>query len=627
MRITSQYLLNNFKQDQQKVNQELKRVTEQISSGKKIQNNYDDPSIFNDTLRLDTHINDLKAVQERTQKAQNFTTATDDALQEFTNSLRTFKSQLIAAANAPLNQENSDAIVASLEREKAYMMTLANTQVGGQFVFAGSATSTRPIDENGNYMGNSESISTVLGEGVTLAYNVDGASLFLGSDEKVHKTLSTNVVLKKADDGAIIRPEDKISDLTGDDANPLILKISGTTHDGKTVKSEVTLQPEDTMQTLIEKISDAYGNTPDNRKVDVTLDEDGHITITDLRHGHSQLELKLSGEQNDNSVKFNDNGYTLADPANPDSAYFAEKGGNLTGNVTLIADGKLADRTTRLSAIANGSLDGKQFEMKVTDINGNDHTIQLQLDGTASSFRVDNGTTKHIYNAENDSSGTPVPTKADEMTLGQLNDIIAMAVSGQYPSTDTKAAFDQAVQDARKSAAVSIDQSGRLQIENSANDNPVKFAFYDTNGSDYGDTSATFALNADNAVTTQKAEMDFFSQIDEIIDAVRNGTNAIDAANDNPRNIGIENAIAQIDQFDAHFNKNLAKTGVMEKSLVDAQDRAQSMELSIKELKSQLTDVDIAEAYMNLNQLSLSYQAILSSVTKVNNLTLLNYMK
>ncbi len=626
MRITSQYLLNNFKQDQQKVNQELKKVTEQISSGKKIQNNYDDPSIFNDTLRLDTHINDLKAVQERTQKAQNFTTATDDALQEFTNSLRTFKSQLIAAANAPLNQDNRDAIAASLEKEKAYMMTLANTQVGGQFVFAGSATSTRPIDENGNYMGNGEAISTVLGEGVTLAYNVDGASLFLGSDEKVHKTLSTNVVLKKADDGAIIRPEEKISDLTGDDAHPLTLKISGTTHDGDTVKSEVTLQPEDTMQTLIEKISDAYGNTPDNRKVDVTLDESGHITITDLRHGHSQLELKLSGEQNGTPVKFNDNGYTLADVDNPDSAYFSDKGGKLTGNVTLIADGKLAERTTRLSAIANGSLNGKKFEMSVKDINGNAQTVTLNLDNNGSTFKV-GGSTYSIYNAEEDSSGSSVKTKADQMTLGQLNDIIAMAVSGEYPTTDSKDDYDTAVKNARKSAAVSIDQSGRLQIENSANDNPIKFAFYDIKGSDYSDTSATFALNADNAVTTQKAEMDFFSQIDEIIDAVRNGTNAIDAANDNPRNIGIENAIAQIDQFDAHFNKNLAKTGVMEKSLVDAQDRAQSMELSIKELKSQLTDVDIAEAYMNLNQLSLSYQAILSSVTKVNNLTLLNYMK
>ena len=626
MRITSQYLLNNFKQDQQKVNQELKKVTEQISSGKKIQNNYDDPSIFNDTLRLDTHINDLKAVQERTQKAQNFTTATDDALQEFTNSLRTFKSQLIAAANAPLNQDNRDAIAASLEREKAYMMTLANTQVGGQFVFAGSATSTRPIDENGNYMGNGEAISTVLGEGVTLAYNVDGASLFLGSDEKVHKTLSTNVVLKKADDGAIIRPEEKISDLTGDDAHPLTLKISGTTHDGDTVKSKVTLQPEDTMQTLIEKISDAYGNTPDNRKVDVTLDENGHITITDLRHGHSQLELKLSGEQNGTPVKFNDNGYTLADVDNPDSAYFSDKGGKLTGNVTLIADGKLAERTTRLSAIANGSLDGKKFEMSVKDINGNAQTVTLNLDNNGSTFKV-GGSTYSIYNAEEDSSGSSVKTKADQMTLGQLNDIIAMAVSGEYPTTDSKDDYDTAVKNARKSAAISIDQSGRLQIENSANDNPIKFAFYDIKGSDYSDTSATFALNADNAVTTQKAEMDFFSQIDEIIDAVRNGTNAIDAANDNPRNIGIENAIAQIDQFDAHFNKNLAKTGVMEKSLVDAQDRAQSMELSIKELKSQLTDVDIAEAYMNLNQLSLSYQAILSSVTKVNNLTLLNYMK
>ena len=52
-----------------------------------------------------------------------------------------------------------------------------------------------------------------------------------------------------------------------------------------------------------------------------------------------------------------------------------------------------------------------------------------------------------------------------------------------------------------------------------------------------------------------------------------------------------------------------------------------TMEVSLKELKSDLTDVDIAEAYLNLNEISMSYQAILSTVTKINSLTLLNYMK
>ncbi len=636
MRITSQFLLNNFRQDQQKVNQELKKVTEQIASGKKIQNGYDDPAIFNDSLKFDTHINELKGVQERTQKALNFADATDSALQEFTNSIRTFKNSLIRAASDTHNADNREAIATALEKEKSYMMTLANTQVAGQYIFAGSATSVKPVDANGNYQGNGAEVQTVLGEGVSLAYNVDGVSLFLGSDEKVHKTVSTNISLKtydSGDSGEIMQSTSKLSDLTGDDQNPFTFKISGFAHDGSVVKKEITLQPDATMQNLLDRIGEAYGNTPDQKKVDVSLDTHGHIRIQDLKSGMSQLELKLRGEQNGNVLKFNESGYTLAvpgtpaDPVNDDSAFFVQRGNKLEGNVTLIADGKLATPGTKLSEIANGSLDGKAFRFVLKDINGTDQTATLNLYNTNGSTLTINGTTYNIYDAEQDSSGSDVRTTADSMTLGQLDDVIAMVLSGKLPASNDKAGYDIAIAQAKKDVHVTISQSGKLQIENKANDKALEFAFFDVDAADMDNTTPSFALMSNDAVTTQKPEMDFFYQLDEIIAAVRNGSQHPESDNANPRNIGLQDAIAQLDQFDSHFNKNLAKTGVIQKSLTNAQDRAQSMELSIKELKSELTDVDIAEAYMNLNQLSLSYQAILSSVTKVNALTLLNYMK
>ncbi len=626
MRVTSQYLLNNFNADQQKVNEELKKVTEQISSGKEIQNNYDDPSVYNDTLKFDTHINELKGIQERTQKAQNFTSATDTTLQDFSDSIRTFKSELIRASNDSLNADDREAIASALEKEKEYMLTLANTQVAGQYIFSGSATSVKPFDADGTYHGNSQSLDIVLGEGVSTAYNIDGSSLFMGSDDKVQKKVSTNIALKNTETDQTITLEDSLSKLTGDETNPVDFYISGYGHDGTLVKSKVTLNPDETVQKLLDRIGEAYGNTPDNQLVDVTLDEKGHIVVTDLRRGKSQLELKLRGEQNATEIKFNENGYTLAVEGNDDSAYFVQNGNKIEGNIALMANGNMADTQTKLSDISNGSLDGKVFEMKVYDVDGISKDVTLNLDNNGSSFSVD-GLTYTIYNAEEDSNGNGVATGADEMTMGQLNDVIAMVISGNLPAANSKSAYDQALVDARKEVEVSISQSGKMQIENLKNDTEIAFAFYDTKAGDFTDTSPSFSLMANDAVTTQKAEMDFFTQIDEIIQAVRNGTQSLDAKNENPRNIGLQDAIAQMEQFDDYFNSNLAKVGVMENTLTNARDRAQSMELSLKELQSELTDVDIAEAYMNLNQLSLSYQAILSSVTKVNSLTLLNYMK
>jgi len=43
-------------------------------------------------------------------------------------------------------------------------------------------------------------------------------------------------------------------------------------------------------------------------------------------------------------------------------------------------------------------------------------------------------------------------------------------------------------------------------------------------------------------------------------------------------------------------------------------------------LMSDNIDTDLGEASMKLNSLQLSYQALLASIAKVNNLTLLNYL-
>ena len=632
MRITAQYLYNNFNLDQQKVNKELKKVTEQIASGQKIQVPDEDPAVYEDALRLDTQINELKSVQERVKKAQQFTTATDTTLQDFTNSLRRFKTRVLAAVNDTANSDNREAIAAELMEEKAHLMRLANTQIGGEYLFAGSATHVKPIDENGRYMGNDKRLQTVIGEGVTLPFNIDGKTLFLGSDDSVQKRVETNIPLKNAQTDATLTVSDTLADLTGGDGT-VTFYLSGMKHDGTAVKEKFSIDTNQSIDTLLEKIGVSYGNTTDAKSVDVALNQQGNIVVTDLQNGKSQLMLKLyavydDGNGTTKSIDFVKSGYEYADPANPDSAYFVKKGSVLSGNVSLLANGEIVDASTKLEAIANGSLQNKSFIMKLTDINGDAYRVNLHLD-SQSTFSVtdeSSGTTKtyNIYNADGSQ------TSASDMTMGQLSSVISMVTSGELPaSTNSASDFNTAVDAAQKVVAVATDQSGRLEIIDKSNNlSKITFSLYDLEASDYSVNTPTIAFHTNDAVTTRKAQMDFFAQLDEIIDAVRTGKGDLDAAGTgDPRNIGMENALAQLDQFDAHFNTQLAKVGTIETSLTNASDRATSMEVSLKELKSDLTDVDIAEAYLRLTQISQSYQAILSSVTKINALTLLNYMK
>ena len=77
----------------------LNRLNLQISSGMKIQNSFEDSSVYNDGMRLDYEAATLEQVQTVTSKARNFSVSTDKTLGEFKKQLEQFKVKLVQSAN------------------------------------------------------------------------------------------------------------------------------------------------------------------------------------------------------------------------------------------------------------------------------------------------------------------------------------------------------------------------------------------------------------------------------------------------------------------------------------------------------------------------------------------------
>jgi flagellar hook-associated protein 3 FlgL len=75
-----------------------------------------------------------------------------------------------------------------------------------------------------------------------------------------------------------------------------------------------------------------------------------------------------------------------------------------------------------------------------------------------------------------------------------------------------------------------------------------------------------------------------------------------------------------------HITKEHTKIGSYSNALSQASDRSELLSINVQTVRSEVIDVDIGEAYMKFNQLSNSYQAMLSTVAKINSMTLLNYM-
>lgn len=328
MRITNQLMNFNNVYNYQKNSNSLYQSQQAFSTGLKINYAYEGSGIYVDAARLEYESNLLKQVESTTLKATEFSKNSDKALNDFVLKLTEFKTKLIQAANDIHDVTSRNAIANDLEGIKQNLIDIANTTINGQYLFSGTALDTMPIDDLGNYNGNAESIKAVIGTNQTSNYNINGESLFLGSDNDYKKVITTNVnlvnnynkFLYPTDNEKFVGLDDDLRDLIGTNyrseefnkANPpkeddfakdkltgqdTTFFLQGRKPDGSTFSTKVTMTPDSSIQSLLDNIGYALGNDKDGKNplVKVTLNNSGQIEITDIRNGNQMMELHLFG--------------------------------------------------------------------------------------------------------------------------------------------------------------------------------------------------------------------------------------------------------------------------------------------------------------------------------------------
>jgi flagellar hook-associated protein 3 FlgL len=260
--------------------------------------------------------------------------------------------------------------------------------------------------------------------------------------------------------------------------------------------------------------------------------------------------------------------------------------------------------------------------MRLTDIKGVDRVVKIDLNDN-SSFSID-GKSYTIFDANLDeNSSTPTPTKADDFTISQLQGIISLAMSSTLPSSNTKSMIDSAISDAKESVEVTLDHNGKLNIKDLTNSgSDIKFSLFD---SDINNPSISFMGN--HAVVSNDPQFDMFKDLDEIIDALEESIKEPGSDLKHLKNITIEDSIAKIEVLSNHINDKQTQIGSIEKSLDFEEQKASTLELNTQEIKSNIADIDIAQTAIKYQQLSLNYQAMMSTIAKVNSLSLLNYLR
>ncbi len=828
MRVTFGSKYNQMNNYQNALQNKINDANTQIASGLKIRYGYQNSDINNQNLKFQYEENTLDQGIDVAQNAYTSTLNTDKALQEFSKTMETFKTKLIQSANDVHSETSRAAIANDLERLREHMMNVANTSIGGEFLFGGSKVDRPPIDSEGKYHGNGEDLNALISSDNLVPYNISGQDLFLGADKDKHKLITTNIKLLNQNklhpdvmdalehsslpEEVFIKPSDTLRELIGDnDKDPTndpkeFFYLQGIRPDGSSFKEKFALskayqnkESATKVSDLLDKIAHAYGNTSQNKVVDVSLNNWGQIEIKNLTPGSENLDfhlissdgdfddldalrssakrvteyvksafvtdrslsqvkavpsmynprvleipsvfvtkdnvlankntklseifgdsvetLKINASRLDNTnaikipnlpvyldipilldvknstikdlkdaikERFNnevdveietngrlriiDNssnqspislalsaldqkGLEVAGiPTNNASeyqkTYFNKEGAKLESNVAQIAQNGAANGSTKLSEVANGSLENSVFNMKLNDVNGSFLEAQMILDNNGAFLSLPNGIKIPLY----DPTSTDIQaSKPNEVTYRQLMD--AMSIALNYSNTDpaiyqqisdnptskeSKDRFIELLKQAKANLSVNLNEEGKVIIQDNMHSNTkMQFMLFDKDANDFSQNALhsdkpSLKLNANNALIIDKPSVNFFDQLENIITSVRKGIYRPDALGDtyssDMRNLGIQNGITLIDHLSDHIEKMIAKNGAHGKAFENIIRRNEVLKTQVQSIRGETTGADMAETYNKFSNLTNNYNAVLASTNKINNLSLTKYL-
>ncbi|WP_231210299.1 flagellar hook-associated protein FlgL [Helicobacter pylori] len=828
MRVTFGSKYNQMNNYQNALQNKINDANTQIASGLKIRYGYQNSNINNQNLKFQYEENTLDQGIDVAQNAYTSTLNTDKALQEFSKTMEAFKTKLIQSANDVHSETSRAAITNDLERLREHMMNVANTSIGGEFLFGGSKVDRPPIDSEGKYHGNGEDLNALISSDNLVPYNISGQDLFLGADKDKHKLITTNIKLLNQNklhpdvmdalehsslpEEVFIKPSDTLRELIGDnDKDPTndpkeFFYLQGIRPDGSSFKEKFVLnkayqnkESATKVSDLLDKIGHAYGNTSQNKVVDVSLNNWGQIEIKNLTPGSENLDFHLISSDGDfddldalrssskrvteyvksafvtdrslSQVKAVPNMYnprvleipsvfitkdnvlankntklseifgdsvetlkinasrlddtsaikipnlpigldipilldvknsTIKDlkdaikerfnnevdveietngrlriidnssnqspisfalstldqkglevagiPTNNASeyqkTYFNKEGAKLESNVAQIAQNGAANGSTKLSEVANGSLENSVFNMKLNDVNGSFLEAQMILDSNGAFLSLPNGIKIPLYDP---TSADIQASKPNEVTYRQLMD--AMSIALNYSNTDpaiyqqisdnptskeSKERFIELLKQAKGNLSVNLNEEGKVIIQDNMHSNTkMQFMLFDKDANDFSQNALhsdkpSLKLNANNALIIDKPSVNFFDQLENIITSVRKGIYRPDALGDtyssDMRNLGIQNGITLIDHLSDHIEKMIAKNGAHGKAFENIIRRNEVLKTQVQSIRGETTGTDMAETYNKFSNLTNNYNAVLASTNKINNLSLTKYL-
>ncbi len=177
MRVTQNMIYRRFLTNLERLNDNIARSFEEISSGKKINRPSDDPFGAAKALGYYSELHDIDQYNRNINQAIAWMNITETAFKQMEDVVIKTQEIALSQASDTATAETRKAMAGQIRQLKGHFLQIANTKLGDRYIFAGFKTNEEPFQSDNYYHGDTNKIKVNISPYMHLGFNITGEFL------------------------------------------------------------------------------------------------------------------------------------------------------------------------------------------------------------------------------------------------------------------------------------------------------------------------------------------------------------------------------------------------------------------------------------------------------------------
>ncbi|RLB16920.1 MAG: flagellar hook-associated protein 3 [Deltaproteobacteria bacterium] len=183
MRVANKTIYDIIKFNLGNITEELNRANKVVATGKRITELSDDPVGLTQALNIKSSLSNIEQLGRNISMGRSWLTASESALTQVQNQISDARALCIQMATATTGSAERASAAATVQNTLEEIVSLANTEVNGRYIFAGSKTDAAPFSRDNDtnvvtYNGDNKAFTMKIGRDATVEVGSDGEAVF-----------------------------------------------------------------------------------------------------------------------------------------------------------------------------------------------------------------------------------------------------------------------------------------------------------------------------------------------------------------------------------------------------------------------------------------------------------------